>query len=152
MRLVYWDRGWNNYNCEVSVLQSINNKLSILELLHTDLKDLKSSLKFSQLQIEMLQKENIRLKGTGKTLSAQVSNLANKNKIMKETILALQCYSMHSNINFSGIPQQMPDNQEEAIKQFIQVALKLPQNTISKITFCRVHCLSTKDTDKDWEQ
>lgn len=32
---------------EVSVLKSINNKLSILELLHMDIKDLKASLENS---------------------------------------------------------------------------------------------------------
>lgn len=43
---------------EVGLLESINNKLAILEKLHQDIKDLKTSLEFSQSQIESLQKEN----------------------------------------------------------------------------------------------
>lgn len=75
----------------------------------------------------MLQKENNILKGTVKTLFAHITNLANENKAMKDTILDLQCHSMHDNLIFSGIPEQTPVNPEDAIKQFMQSALKLPQ-------------------------
>lgn len=47
----------------------MNNKLSILEILHADLKELKSSLNFSQSQVAMGQLENNELKETVKTLT-----------------------------------------------------------------------------------
>lgn len=41
---------------EVGLLELINSKLPILEILHQDIKDLKTSLEFNQSQIESLQK------------------------------------------------------------------------------------------------
>ncbi|KAL0182496.1 hypothetical protein M9458_021871, partial [Cirrhinus mrigala] len=87
---------------EVGLLESINNKLTILEVLHQDIKDLKSSLDFSQSQIDM-----------------------------------------RDNLVFSGIQEQTQDNPEQAIKDFMHSALKLPKETVNNITFHRVHRLGS---------
>ena len=63
---------------------------------------------------------------------------------MKETILDLQCHSMLDNLIFNGIPEHTADNPENAIKDFMQTVLKLPPDTISKITFHRVHQFGAK--------
>lgn len=120
---------------EVSVLESINNKLSILELLHADIKDLKASLEYSQSQIETLQIENKELKLTVNTLSAQVHTISSENKNLKETILDIQCRSMRNNLIFTGITEQTQENPENAIKEFMHSALKLTQDAINNITF-----------------
>lgn len=57
---------------EVSVLQSINHKISKLEVLYANLKELKHSLEFAQFQIDMLQKENSKLKDTKLSLPKPV--------------------------------------------------------------------------------
>ena len=135
---------------EVSVLSSINNKLSILELLHTDLKELKASFEFSQAQIETLMLENNKLKGTVKNLSTQVTNLTKESQIMKETMLDLQCRSMRDNLIFSGISmlENIPDDPEKALKYFMFESLKRSETTVKEITFHRVHRLPSKDPTK----
>lgn len=134
---------------EVSLLESINNKLGILELLHADIKDLKASLEYSQSQIDTLVIENNELKGNVTTLSDQVNQLTTENKLMKEQILDLQCRSMRDNLIFSGIPlpsdNATPDDPEKAIQEFMQSSLKIPPETANKITFHRVHRLTSKD-------
>ncbi|KAL0159210.1 hypothetical protein M9458_042935 [Cirrhinus mrigala] len=119
---------------EVSLLQSINSKLAILEHLHADIKDLKASLEFSQSQI----------------LSNQVNHLTSENRIMKEKILDLQCRSMRDNLIFPGIPlpTSTPDDPEKAVKEFMQSSLKIPPETVNRITFHRVHRLTSKDNKK----
>lgn len=135
---------------EVSLLESINNKLKILELLHADIKDLKASLEFSQSQIDTLVLENSELKRNVTNLSTQITHLTNENKIMKEQILDLQCRSMRDNLIFSGIPlpTATPDNPEKAIQDFMQSSLKIPPETVNRITFHRVHRLNSKDSKK----
>lgn len=135
---------------EVSLLSSINSKLAILELLHADIKDLKASLEFSQSQIDTLVQENKELRGTVTNLSTQVTRLSNENNTMKETILDLQCRSMRDNLIFSGIPlpQDTPDDPENAIKEFMKTSLKIPEITVNEITFHRVHRLTAKDNRK----
>lgn len=91
---------------QVSLLESINAKLSVLELLHDDIKDLKASLQFSQSQIDTLQTENSELKETVKTLSTQITRVFDENKSIKTTLLDLQCRSMRDNLIFSGITPQ----------------------------------------------
>lgn len=131
------------------MLEWINSKLSILELLQTDIKELKASLDFSQSQIDTLMLENNELKGTVKNLSAQVTTLTQENKDTKETILDLQCRSIHDNLIFSGIaiPQNTHDP-EKAVKDFMLKSLQLPVTTVKDITFHRVHRLSCKDHNK----
>ena len=54
---------------KVSVLQLVNSKLSILEILHVDIKDLKASLEFSQSHFKTLQIENKNIKLTVNTVN-----------------------------------------------------------------------------------
>lgn len=121
---------------EVSLLQSINSKLAILEHLHADIKDLKASLEFSQ--------------GTVTNMSNQVNHLTSENRIMKDKILDLQCRSMRDNLIFSGIPlpTSTPDDPEKAVKEFMQSSLKIPLETVNRITFHRVHRLTSKNNKK----
>ncbi|KAL0152777.1 hypothetical protein M9458_052500 [Cirrhinus mrigala] len=49
---------------------------------------------------------------------------------------------MRDNLIFSGIPEQIQDNPEHAIKEFMHSNLKIPKETVEKITFHRVHHLS----------
>ena len=136
---------------EVSLLASINSKLSILELLHADFRDLKSSIEFSQSQIETLMHENNQLQGTVSDLSKQVTKLTNDNKIMQETILDIECRSMRDNLIFSGInlpPQNTPDDPEMSLKYFMQDSLKLSAAAVKEITFHRVHRLPSKNPNK----
>lgn len=125
---------------EVSLLSSINNRLAILKLLHADVKDLKASLEFSQSQIETLVQENEERKGTVTNLSTQVTHLSNENRVMKETILDLQCHCMRDNLIFSGIAlsRDSPGDPENAVKEFMQSSLKIPQATANEITFHRL--------------
>lgn len=135
---------------EVSLLQSINNKLAILEHLHADIKDLKASLEFSQSQIDTLALENRELKGTVTNLSNQVNHLTSESRIMKNKILDLQCRSMRDNLIFSGIPlpTSTPDDPEKAVKEFMQSSLKIPLETVNRITFHRVHRITSKNNKK----
>lgn len=130
------------------MLDSINNKLSILEILHADIKKLKASLEYTQSQIETLQVENKELKHTVNTLTTQVETMSNKNKTMKETILDLQSSSMHDNLIFTGIKEQPEDNPKQAIKEFMQSSLKLPHDTVHNITFHRVHRIGAKSNSR----
>lgn len=124
---------------EVSLLESINAKLSVLELLRDDIRELKASLQFSQSQIDTLVQENSELKETVKALSAQVKHLTDESKVTEATLLDIQCRSMRENLIFSGIPRQNPDNPEQILKQFMETSLQLSKDTVEQITFHRVH-------------
>lgn len=100
---------------KVSLLQSINDKLSILEMMHADIKELKTSLEFTQSQTDTLQAENKDLKLSVSKLTADMETVKNKNKLMKETILDLQSRSMHNNLVFSGITEQPQEDPEHII-------------------------------------
>lgn len=55
------------------------------------------------------------------------------------------------NIEYSTtLPQDniTPNNQEKAIKEFMQSSLKIPQATVNEITFHSVHHLTFKDNKK----
>lgn len=128
----------------VSLLESINNKLDILGMLHQEFKDLKSSLEFTYQQIGDLQKHNVELKTSVDTLTIQMQSLAKENKTMKETILDIQTRSMRDNLIFSGIPDSTTDSPATLVKNFMQSALKLPLDTINQITFHRIHRLGAR--------
>ncbi|KAI2657430.1 M-phase phosphoprotein 9 [Labeo rohita] len=133
---------------EVGLLESINNKLAILEILHQDINDLKSSLEFSQSQIESLQKENNEMHTKISELTKTINSLKTENKLLKEAILDIQC-RMRDNLFFSGIPEQTQDNPEQAIKDFMHSTLKLPKETVNNITFHRVHRLGSNNKNLD---
>ncbi|KAL0148235.1 hypothetical protein M9458_056467 [Cirrhinus mrigala] len=99
------------------------------------------------IEIDTLALENRELKGTVTNLSNQVNHLTSENRIMKEKILDLQCRSMRNNLIFSGIPLPIstPDDPEKAVKEFMQSSLKIPPETVNRITFHRVHRLTSKD-------
>lgn len=109
---------------QVSLLQAINDKLSILKMMHADIKELKTSLKFTQSQIDTLQAENNDLELSVGKLTTEMEIINNENKRMKETILDLQSRSM---------------------RKFIQSALKLSHDTVKNITFHRVHHTGVKN-------
>lgn len=141
--------GSSTTTIEVGLLESINNKLAILELLHQD-KDLKTSLEFSQSQIESLQKANNEMDKKISEITTTIKCLSNENKLLKESLLDIQCRNMRDNLIFSGIPEQIQDNPEQAIKDFMHSSLKLPKETVNNITFHRVHRLGSnnnKNTD-----
>lgn len=100
---------------QVSLLQSINDKLSILEMMHADIKELKTSLEFTQSQTDTLQAENKDLKLSVSKLTTDMETVKNKNKLTKETILDLQSRSMHNNLVFSGITEQPQEDPEHII-------------------------------------
>lgn len=142
--------GSSTTKIEVGLLESINNKLAILELLHQDIKDLKTSLEFSQSQIESLQKANNEMDKKISEITTTIKCLSNENKLLKESLLDIQCRNMRDNLIFSGIPEQIQDNPEQAIKDFMHSSLKLPKETVNNITFHRVHRLGSnnnKNTD-----
>lgn len=130
---------------EVGLLESINNKLAILEILHQDIKELKSSLEFSQSQIASLQKENNEMHTKISDLTTTINSIKTENKLLKESILDIQCRSMRDNLVFSGLPEQTQDNPEQAIKDFMHSTLKIPKETVNNITFQRVHRLGSNN-------
>lgn len=67
---------------------------------------------------------------------------------MKGTLLDIQSRSMRDNLIFSGIPENYSDNSESTIKHFICNELKLPVDTVNKITFHCVHCLGKSLKDR----
>lgn len=67
-----------------------------------------------------------------------------ENKMMKETILDIQTRNMHDNLIFTVIPEQSPDNPETLVKDFMKNQLKIPPDTVNKITFHRVHRLGPR--------
>lgn len=75
---------------EVSLLESINNKLAILEPLHQDIKDLKTSLEFSQSQIQFLKKANNEMHRKISEITTTIECLSNENKLLKESLLDIQ--------------------------------------------------------------
>lgn len=60
---------------EVSLLDSINQKLGILPTLHKELQDFTQSLEFAHAQIETLQKSNQELTGTVHRLINQMDTI-----------------------------------------------------------------------------
>lgn len=69
---------------QVSLLQSINNKRSTLEMMHADIKELKTSLEFTQSLIDTLQAENKDLKLSVSKLTTDMETGNNENKLMRD--------------------------------------------------------------------
>lgn len=147
----------NSCCTEVSdILLSIDNKLSgldariaFIEVLHKEFQQLRGSLEFSQEQITTLAKENKSLQHSVTSLTTQFASVTKENKDMKETILDLQSRSMRDNLVFSGIPEQTHnDNPEQLglIQEFMITLLKISPDTVSGITFHRVHRVPRKQT------
>lgn len=67
---------------QVSVFKSINKKLDILNTLHQEIKDLRSSLQFTNSLIVALQTDNRQIHTTVKLLTSQISTIQIDNKTM----------------------------------------------------------------------
>lgn len=136
---------------EISLMQSINErlgKLDILVELQKDLRDLRQSLEFSQAQIDDLRKENDSLKGTVFVIQKTLETVTKENKQLRETVLDVQTRSMRDNLIFSGIPERENDDAEQSIREFMCHQLKLSQKSVHEISFLRVHRLGKKGKDK----
>ena len=118
-----------------STIDSINSKLSILELLHSDFKELKASLEFSQSQIDSAStREHRNRKDQSKLfLTKKLTSLTRTNRL-KATILDLQCRSVHDNLISSGIPED-PGNPEEALKELMETLLKPSKEEVKPNNF-----------------
>lgn len=128
---------------DASLLESINarlSKLDMLDSLQEDIRELKTSLEFSQKQIEDLTKENAILKGVVKEVQRSAASITLDNKRMKETLLDIQCREMRDNLIFSGIKEDK-DNSEDTVRHFMTKNLKMPPEVVRDITFSRVHRL-----------
>lgn len=100
--------------------QSINMKLSMLEVVHTEFIDLKASKEFSQLQIKFLIKDELQLKGQ-KTNNSSSSD----NKILRD-IIRPKIRWMRENPVFPGIFENNYENAEEIVKYFKQTKRQIP--------------------------
>lgn len=117
-----------------SCLSSVDARLSLIEVLYKEFQGLRESQEFSQEQITSLTKQNQALQKTVKTLGTQITTTEKENK-MKETILDLQSRSMQDNLIFFGLPENIPDDPEKNIKDFMHTHLKLAPEPIQSITF-----------------
>ena len=132
---------------DAAVLESINARLSKLDMLDSlqhDIRELKTSLEFSQQQIEDLRKENAFLKGVVKEVQQSAVSLTLEKKRMKETLLDIQCRDMRDNLIFSGISEKKGEEKaepEQLVKEFMSKKLNLSPEVVRDITFSRVHRL-----------
>ncbi|KAL0201996.1 hypothetical protein M9458_000014, partial [Cirrhinus mrigala] len=99
------------------ILDSIDKRLSLVEILHREFKSLRESLEFSQQQVETLAAENASLRDS---------------------------VNMRDNLVFSGIPESAEEDAKATVKSFIKTYLKLPEETVENICFERVHRLGAK--------
>lgn len=105
---------------------------------------MKTSLEFSQQQIEDLRKENAFLKGVVEKVQQSAVSLTLEKKLMKETLLDIQCREMRDNLIFSGISEDKAEDKaepEKKVKDFMSKNLKLSPEVVKDITFSRVHRL-----------
>lgn len=79
---------------------------------------------FSQQQVDSLTAENNALNDAIKKLPDGMSQISNKNKMIKETITNLQMHRMRDNMVFFGIPKQQEEDPDVLIKRFIENPLK----------------------------
>ncbi len=126
------------------ILDSIDKRLSLVEILHREFKSLRESLEFSQQQVETLAAENASLRDSVKSLTENMTHLSEENKKIKETVIDLQARSMRDNLVFSGIPESAEEDPEATVKNFIKTYLKLPEDTVENICFERVHRMGAK--------
>ena len=136
---------------EVGVLQSINTKLlrmetqlSLIDVLHKDIRDLKTSLEFSFEQIKDLQHDTNNMKFTVNSLTTELDKINKENKTLRETLLDVQCRSMRDNLIFTGIPEKTEEDPEKTVKNFMCEHLKISENTVNEISFHRVHRIGRK--------
>ena len=130
---------------DASVFESINarlSKLDMLDALQQDLRELRTSLEYSQKQIDDLSKENAFLKGEVEKAQQSAASITLDNKKMNETLLDMQCRSMRDNLIFSGIEEgNGTDTPEETVRHFMTNNLKMSPEVVRDITFSRVHRL-----------
>lgn len=128
-------------------LDSLDSRLSLVEILHKEFQALRESLEFSQQQVVELAAENKSLRETVSSLTTKMSQISSDNKAMKETILDLQARSMRDNLVFSGIPEHPDEDPETSVREFLQHQLKIPRASVEAIRFHRVHRLGGRKPD-----
>ena len=74
---------------ETDLLNSINDKLGILEFVSKDVKELKASLEMSDEKAATLEKETHKLKGTVNKIETEVNELKKENIVLKKPYLTL---------------------------------------------------------------
>lgn len=114
-------------------------KLVMLDSLQPDIRELKTSLEFSQKQIEDLRQENAFLKGVVEGQKSAFS-LTLEKKCMKETLLDIQGREMRENLIFSGISQDKAEH-EQTVRDLLSKNLKMAPELIRDVTFSGVHRL-----------
>nr|XP_054587020.1 uncharacterized protein LOC129152519 [Nothobranchius furzeri] len=141
----------------LDLLQSIDKRLlgfegrlHLLEVLHKEFQDLRTSLEFSQERVERLAAENASLRESVSSLTAELDRISQDNNALKETVLDLQSRSMRDNLVFAGLPEQTggeAEDCEQTIKNFLHTHMKIPEETVKNITFHRVHRHGARRTD-----
>lgn len=137
-----------------SKFTNLEARIGIIEALHQEFQHLRHSLEFTQNQIEKITQENQLLQNSVSTMAtelvsvqSQLATVTAENKQMRESILDLQARSMRDNLIFSGIPETPTDEPEKLVKDFMIRRLKLSPDTVSNITFHRVHRMGHKRVD-----
>lgn len=136
---------------DINLIQSINNRLGKLDMLDSmmqEIKGLRASLEFSQMQIDDLNRDNTELKRKVEVMENKVDMFQMDNRKLKDSVLDVQCRSMRDNLVFSGIPEKEGTNCETLIREFMVDQLKLPIDTVQSITFSRVHRMGKPSKDR----
>ena len=125
-------------------------KLTLLDELANDVKDLKASLEFSDSMIETLKTDNAALRLEVIRLTRLTDDLQREHRNMDNNILDLQCRSMRDNIIFHGLPEQKNKTHqypEELVKTFLVAKLNIKSEEAASIDFARVHRLGKPKVD-----
>jgi ribA/ribD-fused uncharacterized protein len=144
----------------MSLLEELKSMITNLSLsqkrefnqLHNELKDLQSSLEFSQAEIKDLQSSSISMKADITTLQQenqglkdQLQESAKHIEVLEDKVDYMENYSRRDNLKFGGISESKGENCEEVLKLFLTNVLKITGD----IVFERVHRIGSADSNRD---
>lgn len=114
-------------------------KLDMLDTLLSEVAELKTMVNTFKVKANETEKAVL-------VLQTEMNTIKTENRLLKETLLDLQTRSMSNNLIFNGIPEGNEENPEGTLKAFMENELKIPRETVTNISFARVHRIGKKKT------
>ena len=121
-------------------------KLHMLDILSSQVSELKTSVDFAHKEIEDMKVENTELKDKVRDLTRKVDNLANERENLSNRITDLQARSMRDNLLFFGVKEEFKEDCESVLRAALESQLKM--SDAQPIKFARVHRMGRRSTNK----
>ena len=111
---------FRNVTRELADINEKRLKLHMLDILSSQVSELKTSVDFAHKEIEDMKVENTELKDKVRGLTRKVDNLANERENLSNRITDLQARAMRDNILFFGVKEEFKEDCESVLRAALE--------------------------------